>query len=70
MGKLEEYIGARLKTLRQAKALTIEDMAAPLGVSELQLAAIEMGKQPLKPEQLILACAQLGITIEEFMQGV
>ena len=70
MASLEELIGGRLKTLRHAKNLTAGALATRLGITQLQLAAIETGKQRLTPAQLVPACALLGSSVQDFMRGI
>jgi transcriptional regulator with XRE-family HTH domain len=70
MGNLEEQLGTRMKSLRLARSLPVEALAGHLGITELQVAGIEAGKQQLKPEHLLLVCELFGATVEEFMQGI
>jgi transcriptional regulator with XRE-family HTH domain len=60
---IDRDIGARLKTLRTAGAMTLEDLADHSGVSRAMLSRIERGESSPTAQLLNRVCAGLGVTL-------
>lgn len=70
MGNLDVLIGTRLKSLRQSRSISAASLAGHLGISELDVMALEQGRQHLQASQLLQVCELFTTSIEEFMQGI
>jgi transcriptional regulator with XRE-family HTH domain len=60
---IDRDIGARLKALRGAGALTLEELAERSGVSRAMLSRIERGESSPTAQLLNRVCAGLGVTL-------
>ena len=60
---IDRDIGARLKALRAAGGLTLEDLADRSGVSRAMLSRIERGESSPTAQLLNRVCAGLGVTL-------
>jgi transcriptional regulator with XRE-family HTH domain len=59
-------VGARIRGCRISAGVSIEDLAATLGVSRVRMRLIEAGGVPLPASDLVLVAGRLGVTIDEF----
>lgn len=60
---IDRDIGARLKALRTAGGMTLEDLAERSGVSRAMLSRIERGESSPTAQLLNRVCAGLGLTL-------
>ncbi|MCC2031122.1 helix-turn-helix domain-containing protein [Microbacterium allomyrinae] len=63
-----ERVGARLRAARQAKGLTLEDVAARAGMSTSTLSRLESGKRQASLALLVPITRQLGIRIDDLVR--
>lgn len=63
---LEREIGARIRTLRQAAGLSIDDMAARMGLKPMQLRKLENATIIIPVATLARAAEVLGVSVGEF----
>lgn len=61
-------IGARLRAVRQARALTLEDLASSVGLSASTLSRLESGKRQASLELLLPLTKRLGIRLDDLVQ--
>ena len=61
-------IGAQLRQARQKARVEPDDLAAVLGLESAQLAAMELGQQPIPLPLLESAAARLGLPVEHFFE--
>lgn len=64
--ELEQAIGIRIRTLRQEKALTLDDLAAASGVSRAMISRIERAEASPTASLLARICAALGLSLSAF----
>ncbi len=63
-----EYIGIRLKALRESKSISQETVAEILGVKDRQtISAIETGQRSMSVDELLLAAEKLDVPVDYFM---
>lgn len=60
-------VGARLRTVRHAQGLTLEDLASRAGMSTSTLSRLEAGKRQASLELLLPLTRQLGIRIDDLV---
>ena len=61
-------VGSRLRAARQAKGLTLEDVAVKAGMSISTLSRLESGKRQASLELLVPITRQLGIRIDDLVR--
>ncbi|MBA1348713.1 helix-turn-helix transcriptional regulator [Rhizobium indicum] len=64
--ELEQAIGIRIRTLRQEKALTLDELAAASGVSRAMISRIERAEASPTASLLARICAALGLSLSAF----
>lgn len=64
--ELERAIGIRIRTLRQEKALTLDDLAAASGVSRAMISRIERSEASPTAALLARLCSALGVSLSVF----
>jgi transcriptional regulator with XRE-family HTH domain len=57
----QERIGATVRALREARGLTLDDLAAAVGLSRPYLSNIEAGRKRIKAERIPTFAAALGV---------
>lgn len=62
-----EQVGARLRAVRQARGLTLEDLAASAGMSASTLSRLEAGKRQASLELLLPLTRRLGIRLDDLV---
>jgi transcriptional regulator with XRE-family HTH domain len=62
-----EQVGARLRAQRQARGLTLEELAARAGMSASTLSRLESGKRQASLELLLPVTRQLGLRIDDLL---
>lgn len=62
-------VGQRIKELREAAGLSINQLARLAGIGQSTLSYIEMGQRTPTVDTLLLICKALGITPVEFFKG-
>jgi transcriptional regulator with XRE-family HTH domain len=65
--ELEEVARQRLRTLRQARGWTLDDLAARAHVSASTISRIETGQRRLALDQLVTLSRALGITVDDLL---
>src|SRR6187551_1099254 len=60
-------VGRRIRQLRTARGLTLDDLAAELGRAPSQVSVIENGKRELKLGELQRLARILGVTLDELL---
>ena len=63
---LESAIGERLRLLRTARNLTLDDLASASGVSRAMISRIERGEASPTAQLLSRLCAALDLTLSAF----
>ncbi|MDN3495214.1 XRE family transcriptional regulator [Planococcus sp. APC 4015] len=63
-----DQVGARLRAARQAKGLTLDDVATRAGMSASTLSRLESGKRQASLELLLPVTRQLGIRIDDLVR--
>lgn len=64
--ELEAAIGARIRSLRLEKGLTLEDLATSSGVSRAMISRIERAEASPTASLLARVCAALGLSLSTF----
>lgn len=67
--ELEELARRRLRTLRQARGWTLDDLAARAHVGASTISRIETGRRRLAVDQLVSLTRALGVTVDELLAG-
>lgn len=62
------HIGPRLRAARQAKGLTLEDVAGSAGMSVSTLSRLESGKRQASLELLVPVTRRLGIRLDDLVR--
>ncbi|MBQ3834375.1 MAG: helix-turn-helix transcriptional regulator [Elusimicrobia bacterium] len=70
MQKIYENIGQKIRFVRKAKKLTLEDLAFKINMDWSFLARIETGKTVASLETLYKIAKTLGISLEELFKNV
>jgi transcriptional regulator with XRE-family HTH domain len=63
-----DHVGRRLRAARQAKGLTLEDVAGRAGMSVSTLSRLESGKRQASLELLVPVTRQLGIRLDDLVR--
>lgn len=58
----------RIKELRQAKGMTIDDLAAVVGISRSYVNELETGKKTINGRRLEQFAAALGVTVYDLIE--
>ena len=64
---IDDRIAARVRVLRAAKGLTLDDLAASSGVSRAMLSRIERAQSSATAQLLVRLCGGLGVTLSELV---
>jgi transcriptional regulator with XRE-family HTH domain len=62
---IDRHVGERLRTIRERRGMSIDELATQVGITADQLAAHEAGEH-LKPEVLYAIARSLRVLIAEF----
>ncbi len=62
-----EQVGARLRAVRQARGLTLDELASSAGMSASTLSRLESGKRQASLELLLPLTRQLGLRIDDLV---
>ena len=65
--ELEDTARRRLRTLRQARGWTLDDLAARAHVGASTISRIETGQRRLAVDQLVTLARALGITVDDLL---
>ena len=65
--ELEETARRRLRTLRQARGWTLDDLAARAHVGASTISRIETGQRRLAVDQLVVLARALGVTVDDLL---
>lgn len=68
--QLAAILGKRIRELRNAKGLTMEELAFRAGIEYAQLSRVELGKINTSVYQLHLLSNALEVSIEEIVKGI
>ncbi|MGF1472405.1 MAG: helix-turn-helix domain-containing protein [Rubrobacteraceae bacterium] len=68
-GGYSEVDGTRLRELREAKALSVRDLAQEAGVSTDTVTALEKGRRKAWPRNVRKLAGALGVEPVELMKG-
>jgi transcriptional regulator with XRE-family HTH domain len=63
-----DHVGPRLRAARQAKGLTLEEVAGRAGMSVSTLSRLESGKRQASLELLVPVTRQLGIRLDDLVR--
>jgi len=64
---IDDRIAARVRNLRAAKGLTLDDLAASSGVSRAMLSRIERAQSSATAQLLVRLCGGLGVTLSDLV---
>ncbi|WP_291378225.1 XRE family transcriptional regulator [Demequina sp.] len=67
MGSVASHVGPRLRALRHARGLTLEELAARAQLSPSTLSRLESGKRQATLELLLPLTRQLGVRIDDLL---
>lgn len=67
---IDSDIGERIKALRAARNLTLDELAARSGVSRAMISRIERGESSATAQLLVRLCAGLGVTLSALFARV
>lgn len=67
---ITDKVGQRIKTLRNERGLSQEKLALKADIDRTYLAGAEMGKRNLSLKSLDKIIRALGVSFEEFFQGI
>ncbi len=60
--KIRREIGARIRGLREAKGLSVDELAERSAVPEMELGILEKGKRSVRFETLLCLARALGVS--------
>ena len=60
--KIRREIGGRIRALREAKGLSVEELAELSAVPEMELGILENGKRSVRFETLLCLAGALGVS--------
>ncbi len=66
---IDDRIAARVRELRAAKGLTLDDLAAASGVSRAMLSRIERAQSSATAQLLVRLCGGLGVTLSDLVSA-
>ena len=66
-GRLEETARRRLRTLRQARGWTLDDLAARAHIGASTISRVETGRRRLALDQMVTLARALGVTVDELL---
>ncbi|HYJ48505.1 MAG TPA: XRE family transcriptional regulator [Microbacterium sp.] len=64
-----DHVGPRLRAARQAKGLTLEEVAGRVGISVSTLSRLESGKRQASLELLVPVTRHLGIRLDDLVRA-
>lgn len=64
------YVGNNVRSLRQSRGMTIEQLAFEVGIEYTQLSRIERGRINTSIYQLFLICKALNVNFSELVDGL
>lgn len=70
MGAIDVAIGSRLRTLRQARALTLDQVAVRVGVRAQQVQKYETGQNRIAAARLLDFARLFGVPLSAFFETV
>lgn len=68
--EVANIVGSKIRTIRQSKGLTIEQLAFEVGVEYAQLSRIERGRINTSVFQLFMISKALNISFSEIISGL
>ncbi len=63
-------VGQRVRTLRKSRGMSVDKLAADVGVVRTQLVRLEAGLGGTTFPRMVAIAAALGVTIEDLVRGV
>ena len=60
-----EFVGARIRAIREARGLSVSDLQDLSDVPELMIATIERGRMVMRFENLLCLARALGVPVTE-----
>jgi transcriptional regulator with XRE-family HTH domain len=69
LDKIKKEIGRRIRNARLNRCMTIEELAAALGISASYLGLVERGLRGTNTKLLVNVCEVLGCTLEDLVFG-
>ena len=70
MASMNEYIGARIRAIRNKAGLSQVTVAEATGLSRISIINIEKGRQSFGPERLYMFCVVLGCDYSEILPPI
>lgn len=61
--------GARIRELREAQGISLEELGSAIGVTRQQMGRLELGERNLKAAQVAALAARLGVPQHRLMEG-
>lgn len=68
--EISQVVGAKIRSIRTQKGLTIQELAFDVGVEYTQLSRIERGKINTSIFQLFLIARALDVSFAEIIEGL
>jgi transcriptional regulator with XRE-family HTH domain len=69
LSRIDRHVGARLRAMRKARALTQAELGAALGVSAMQIQQYEYGRDRIGAGSLFDAARTFGVKVSAFFEG-
>ncbi len=63
-----EFVGARIRAIREARGLSVSDLQDLSDVPELMIAKIERGRMVIRFENLLCLARALGVSVVDFFE--
>lgn len=70
MASMNEYIGARIRAIRNKAGLSQVTVAEATGLSRISIINIEKGRQGFGPERLYMFCVVLGCDYSDVLPPI
>jgi transcriptional regulator with XRE-family HTH domain len=69
ISEIDALVGRRLSTVRQIRGLKVEELAAQLNLTSLELIDAEAGLRRVGPSLLVCACRLLNVPVGYFFDA-
>ncbi len=68
--RIDRHVGARIRAMRKARALTQAELGKALGVSAMQVQKYEYGRDRIGASSLFDAARMFGVKVSAFFEGL
>jgi transcriptional regulator with XRE-family HTH domain len=67
---IDRHVGARMRAMRKARALSQAELGTALGVSAMQVQKYECGRDRIGAGSLFDAARMMGVKVSAFFEGL